>query len=119
MPQTSEPSARQEIRKALMSIAIRADKLNYDEFDLNQLSDLNIRLEPMDLDEASSNKPSYFAPYPDNQIGGLDENYQDLYDVLAERKKPSQYLRSDSWPVAGRLEDNITHCLYHIDNNFP
>lgn len=81
MPAVKEPPGRYEMRKALRIMR----EYGVGEFDLQQLESLNIRFEPMILDEASSHKPLYFAPYPGDWVPDPDEEaLEDSYKGIDE-----------------------------------
>lgn len=76
MARNVESPAHYQLRVTLKDLILRIRSLEVDEFDLQQLKDLNVHVEHITLDEASTStsKPSYFAPYPAHLIPEPDDD---------------------------------------------
>ena len=68
MSRVVESPAHRQVRATLTNLARKVNSLRVDEFDLQQLKNLNIHIDLITLDETSPHKPSYFAPYPGRSI---------------------------------------------------
>ena len=67
MSRVPESPAHRQVRATLTNLTREVNKLRVDEFDLQQLQNLNIHVDLITLDE-TSHKPAYFAPYPAHSI---------------------------------------------------
>ncbi|OJI83289.1 hypothetical protein ASPTUDRAFT_124473 [Aspergillus tubingensis CBS 134.48] len=77
MTRVAESPARRQVRVALRDLALNIKSLAVDEFDLQQLENLSINVDSMVLDQMSSEKPIYFAPYSDHSFP--EPNDDDLH----------------------------------------
>ncbi|KAF9890256.1 hypothetical protein FE257_006169 [Aspergillus nanangensis] len=73
MSDTVDPPARRDIREKVQSIGRSIKALRLYDIPLDQLESLPIRIDELVLDEASSKKPSYFAPFPSHLIPDANE----------------------------------------------
>ncbi|KKZ60119.1 hypothetical protein EMCG_05144 [[Emmonsia] crescens] len=98
------------MRYALRRIALSIKDLAVNEFDLEQLKSLNIRVDPMILDETSPHKPSYFAPYPEHLVLDPDEEalggaYNGIYDEMEPFTRPANR--------AYEMNKHLSHYIYY------
>ncbi|KAF7122064.1 hypothetical protein CNMCM5793_000019 [Aspergillus hiratsukae] len=112
MSQIEESHSRREMREALRNMALSVKGLGVDEFDLQQLKSLNIRVDFMTLEETSPQKPSYFAPYPghllpdpnEDTLGGAYNGLDDETELSLTRPADRAYVM-DIY-----LSNYISHC---------
>ncbi|KAK2801206.1 hypothetical protein FQN51_005521 [Onygenales sp. PD_10] len=93
---TVESPTHIAMRHDLRRIALRIKDLAVDEFSPEQLKSLNIRIDPMILDETSPRKPSYFAPYPAHLVPDPDEEvlggaYNGIDDEMEPFTRPANH----------------------------
>ncbi|KAJ5587727.1 uncharacterized protein N7459_003492 [Penicillium hispanicum] len=119
MPERIFEPAQREIRVALMAMHIRVRDFGVDEFDLKQLEDLNVRVDPMVLDETSPQKPSYFAAQPSHLILETNEEtlgsyngLDDMEDISPAFKRPYDIARQMNW----FLVHYISRCRSHAND---
>ncbi|KAL4786894.1 hypothetical protein BJX76DRAFT_63937 [Aspergillus varians] len=74
MAKTVESHAHREMREAIRRITLGVKNLKVNEFDLQQLKALNIRIDPISLNENSPHRPTFFAPYPSGLMPETDDN---------------------------------------------
>lgn len=74
MPKVVEPPARREVRAGIRKLALDISALGVNELDLHQLKSLNIRVDPLSLDEHSPHSAAFFAPFPADQLPDVDED---------------------------------------------
>ncbi|KAL4912051.1 hypothetical protein BDW62DRAFT_216632 [Aspergillus aurantiobrunneus] len=72
MPKIVESHARRQMREALTHITRNVRDFGVDEFNLRQLKGLNIRIDPLVLDETSPHKSVYLASYPGDLLPETD-----------------------------------------------
>lgn len=60
MSRIVESPAHRQVRGALRDMTLKIKSLGVNEFDLQQLKELCIDINPITLDETSGHKPSYF-----------------------------------------------------------
>ncbi|PYH65242.1 uncharacterized protein BO88DRAFT_349124 [Aspergillus vadensis CBS 113365] len=90
MSQKVEPPARRQMRAALRDLALKIKSLAVDELDLQQLENLNVRVDLMSLDQASPHKPSYFAPLADHSIPDpKDDDLHGPYNGVDDETEPA------------------------------
>ncbi|PYI02944.1 hypothetical protein BO78DRAFT_432520 [Aspergillus sclerotiicarbonarius CBS 121057] len=68
MSRIVESPAHRQVRSTLTNLARKVNGLGLDELDLQQLKNLNIRVDHLTPDDTSPQKPSYFASYPDHLV---------------------------------------------------
>lgn len=108
----AESRAHREMREALRNVGLSIKGLEVDEFDMQQLRKFNTRIDPMELDEASRYKPSYFAAYPGHLIPDPDDEalggaYNGIHDETElDLKDPA----SRAYAVNIYLSRYISHC---------
>ncbi|KAJ5113879.1 hypothetical protein N7456_002413 [Penicillium angulare] len=118
-PKLSESPERQGIRETLKNIAIDAEQLGLDSFDPKQLAGLNVRLEHMDMNETSSSKPLYFAPYPDHQLPYAGDQLGGMEKEVGDDRWGREFDRH-CYQLADVIQTNIDHSSYHFnEHNFP
>lgn len=92
--------AHRQVRATLTNLARKVNSLRVDEFDLQQLKNLNIHVDLITLDETSPHKPSYFAPYPgrsipepnDDDLGGAYNGLDDETEHSLTRPADRAYV---------------------------
>lgn len=84
------PTAKCVGRWPLRDMTLKTKNLGVDEFDLQQLKELCIDVDPITLDETSPHKPSYFALYPGNLIPEpTDDALEGPYNGLNDETEDS------------------------------
>ncbi|RJE18337.1 hypothetical protein PHISCL_09326 [Aspergillus sclerotialis] len=90
MSRVVESPAHRQVRATLTNLARKANSLRVDEFDLQQLKELDIHLDGITLDETSPHRPSYFAPYPGHSVPEPnDDDLGGAYNGLDDETKYS------------------------------
>lgn len=112
MPKKTLEPAQREIREALRVKLGRVRDFGVDEFDLKQLKDLNIRVDPMVLDEASPQKPSYFAAQPSHLMLEANEETLGSYNGLDDIEDPAFQRPYD---LAHRMNAYLANYIHSCD----
>lgn len=116
MGKVEEAPAHREMREALRHIALGVKGLGLDEFDMQKLKDLNICIDPMELDETSCHKPLYFAPYPDHQMPEPDEEaLGGIYKGQDGEREPFTRPVDRAYGTNIYLSNYLSHCDYFAE----
>ncbi|PYI09930.1 hypothetical protein BO78DRAFT_361696 [Aspergillus sclerotiicarbonarius CBS 121057] len=84
----SESPERQKFRVALRAVTNHVASLEVHEFDSHQLESHKIQLLPMDLNESSDSRPTFFSPCSASLLLNPDDDY--------DRERPPGYYDFDS-----------------------